>query len=464
MHRIIYTVNTYGEYPDQIGGHKMKFHSPFRDFVVGVQEKVPLINGESVTYINLDNAATTPPLHAVMQELQNYAPWYSSIHRGTGYKSLLSSDIYEEGREIIQNFVHADRKRDVVIYTKNTTEAINLLSYILAEKDDKQVILSTDMEHLANDLPWRDKFTVDYVSISENGTLSIEDLELKLKKYAGQVKTVTVTGASNVTGYKNPIYKIASLAHKYGAKILVDAAQLAPHCPIDMKSYDSPEHIDYLVFSAHKMYAPFGIGVLIGPKDSFESQEPFCKGGGAVSLVSHQFINWATTPYKEEAGTPNVMGVVALIAAIRTLQSIGMDVVDQYEQELIGYTINRLASVPDIKLYCCAEKNEDRLGIISFDLPGIHHELLAQILSYEGGIAVRSGLFCAHPYIEKLLGLSNQKLAYYQKHPKIPFPGLVRVSLGLYNNSNEIDRFIDLLNRIAQNKHAFQQKYNIPML
>jgi cysteine desulfurase/selenocysteine lyase len=449
---------------DQIGGYKMKLHSPFRDLVVGVQEKVPLINGESVTYINFDNAATTPPLHAVMEELQSYAPWYSSIHRGTGYKSLLSSDIYEEGREIIQNFVHADKKRDVVIYTKNTTEAINLLSYVLAEQDDKQVILSTDMEHLANDLPWRDKFTIDYVSINQNGMLSLEDLEMKLKNYSGAVKTVTVTGASNVTGYKNPIYKIARLAHKYGAKILVDGAQLAPHCPLDMKPYDSPEHLDYLVFSAHKMYAPFGIGVLIGPKETFERQEPFCKGGGAVELVSHQFIDWTTTPSKEEAGTPNVMGVVALIAAIKTLESIGMDVIDHYEQELIRYAISRLTSVPDIKLYCCAEKNEDRLGIISFDLPGVHHELLAKILSYEGGIAVRSGLFCAHPYIEKLLGLTNQKLEYYQKNPNVPFPGLVRISLGLYNNSSEIDLFIDLLNGIAQNKHAYQQKYNMPML
>ncbi|MDF2635129.1 MAG: Cysteine desulfurase [Pelosinus sp.] len=442
----------------------MKSHSTLRNLVVGVHKKVPLIDGKSVTYINFDNAATTPPLYAVMEELQNYAPWYSSIHRGTGYKSLLSSDIYEEGREIIQRFVHADPKRDVVIYTKNTTEAINLLSYILAEKDDKQVILSTDMEHLANDLPWRDKFTIDYVSIHQNGMLSLEDLEMKLKKYRGGVKTVTVTGASNVTGYKNPIYTIARLAHKYGAKILVDGAQLAPHCPIDMKPYDSPEHIDYLVFSAHKMYAPFGIGVLIGPKESFERQEPFCKGGGAVKLVSHQFINWATTPHKEEAGTPNVMGVVALIAAIRTLQSIGMDRIDYYEQELIHYTINRLASVPDIKLYCYAEKSEDRLGIISFDLPGIHHELLAKILSYEGGIAVRSGLFCAHPYIEKLLGLTNEKLTYYQKHPNLPCPGLVRISLGMYNNSSEIDIFIDLLNQIAQNKSAYKKKYNLPML
>lgn len=442
-----------------IGGHKMEIHSPFRNLVVGVDSKLPLANGNYVTGINFDNAATTPPLHCVMEELSDFAPWYSSIHRGAGYKSILSSDVYEEGRDVIKKFVNADHSRDVVIYTKNTTEAINLLSYILEQKDDKQVILSTDMEHLANDLPWRDKFSVDYVSIDEFGKLSLEDLEMKLVHYGGKIKLVTVTGASNVTGYKNPIYQIAKLAHNYGAKILVDGAQLAPHCPIDMKDYDSLEHLDYLVFSAHKMYAPFGIGVLIGPKETFEGEEPYCKGGGAVKLVSHQFIAWDTPPHKEEAGTPNVMGVVALLAAIKTLSSIGMHVIDNYEQTLIHYAIAGLTSIPDIRLYCCAGNKEDRLGIIAFDLSGIHHELLANILSHEAGIAVRNGLFCAHPYIEKLLGMTSQKLSYIQKNPNVPCPGLVRMSLGLYNNSNEVDILIDLLHQISKNKKAYIQKY-----
>lgn len=437
----------------------MEIHSPFRNLVVGVDSKLPLANGKYVTGINFDNAATTPPLHSVMEELSDFAPWYSSIHRGAGYKSILSSDVYEEGRDVIKKFVNADHSRDVVIYTKNTTEAINLLSHILEQKDDKQVILSTDMEHLANDLPWRDKFSIDYVSIDEFGKLSLEDLEMKLVHHGGKIKLVTVTGASNVTGYKNPIYKIAKLAHNYGAKILVDGAQLAPHCPIDMKDYDSLEHLDYLVFSAHKMYAPFGIGVLIGPKETFEGEEPYCKGGGAVKLVSHQFIAWDTPPHKEEAGTPNVMGVVALLAAIKTLSSIGMHVIDNYEQTLIHYAIAGLTSIPDIRLYCCAGNKEDRLGIIAFDLPGIHHELLANILSHEAGIAVRNGLFCAHPYIEKLLGMTSQKLSYIQKNPNAPCPGLVRMSLGLYNNSNEVDILIDLLHQISKNKNTYIQKY-----
>jgi cysteine desulfurase/selenocysteine lyase len=437
----------------------MELHSYLRDLVVGVNTKVPLISGEHVTAINFDNAATTPPLYAVMKEIENFVPWYSSIHRGTGYKSKLSSDVYEKGREVIANFVHADRTRDIVIYTKNTTEGINLLSYVLAQKEDKQVILSTEMEHLANDLPWRDQFSIEYVCIDQSGMLSIEDLEMKLTKHSGKIKLVAVTGASNVTGYKNPIYTIARLAHKHGAKILVDGAQLAPHCPIDMKPYSSPDHIDYLVFSAHKMYAPFGVGVLIGPKETFEQHEPFCKGGGAVTLVSHQFVEWDTPPYKEEAGTPNIIGVVALLAAIRALESIGMNVIDEYEQDLIHYAIERLTAIHDIKLYCTTTKNENRLGIISFDLPGIHHECLAKILSNEAGISVRNGLFCAHPYIEKLLGLTNSNLEYFLNNPNSPCPGLVRISLGMYNNTAEIDILINILKRIVQNKHAYREKY-----
>lgn len=437
----------------------MQTHSDFRDLVVGVNTKIPLSNGQCITGINFDNGATTPPLYSVMEEIKNFVPWYSSIHRGAGYKSLLSSDVYEKGRETIKAFVNADKTRDVLIYTKNTTEAINLLSYTIAQRADKKIILSTDMEHLANDLPWRDKFPIDYVCLDQDGMLSINDLEMKLNNYKGKVKLVTVTGASNVTGYKNPIYKIARLAHKHGAQVLVDGAQLAPHCPIDMKPYDSPEHIDYLVFSAHKMYAPFGVGVLIGPKETFVGQEPFCKGGGAVQLVSHQFIDWDSPPHKEEAGTPNVIGVVALLAAIRTLESIGMNVIDDYEQELIHYTINGLKSIDGLKLYCCTQKNENRLGIISFDLPGIHHELVAKILSYESGISVRSGLFCAHPYIEKLLGLTTDKLEYYQQTPSAPFPGLVRISLGMYNNCQEVDILIDSLTRISANKNEYKKKY-----
>jgi len=430
-----------------------------RRLVIGTNVKVPVVNGEYVNEINFDNAATTPPFFSVMRDIGDFAPWYSSVHRGTGYKSELSSNLYEQGRDIIKKFVHADHTRDVVIYTKNTTESINMLAYRLSQEEKKQIVISTEMEHLANDLPWRDKFQVEYVGIEESGKLSLYDLENKLLKYAGKVKLVTVTGASNVTGYINPIAKIATLAHQYGAQILVDGAQLVPHAPIDMKPYDSPEHIDYLVFSAHKMYAPFGIGVLIGPKRTFEKGEPVYKGGGDVRLVSHQFIEWDSPPAKDETGTPNVIGVVALITAIQTLNSIGMHVVHEYENNLINYAIEGLKNNPGIKLYCHCEKNEKRVSLISFSIQGINHNLVAEILSREAGIAVRNGLFCAHPYIEKLLNLSSEDLEYYHNNHDISLPGLVRMSLGLYNNYKEIDIFLEFLDKIVRNKNYYKEKY-----
>ncbi len=433
--------------------------SCLRNLVAGVNTRVPLINGQYVTAVNFDNAATTPPFCAVMEEIQKFAPWYSSIHRGSGYKSVLSSDLYEQGRDIVKKFVNADPDKDIVIYTKNTTEAINLLSYKLYDEDRRQVVITTEMEHLSNDLPWRDKFNVEFAAVDSFGRLLVDDLEAKLRKHDGRVGLVAVTGASNVTGYINPVYHIARMAHQYGAKILVDGAQMVPHCPIDMKCCESEEHIDYLVFSGHKMYAPFGIGVLIGPKDTFTKGEPMCKGGGAVKLVSREFIDWDDPPYKDEAGTPNVMGVIALTAAIKTLTDVGMDTIHEYERGLISYAINGLKSVPGIRLYCCADTREQRVSLISFELAGIHHRLLAKILASEAGIAVRSGLFCAHPYVEKLLNLDTQDLEYYYNNPNKEFPGLLRASLGLYNNRSEIEGFVQFLNWVAENKKFLQEKY-----
>ncbi len=435
------------------------FSRYLRSMVLGVETKIPLSNGQYVTAINFDNAATTPPLISVMNGIVNFAPWYSSIHRGKGFKSKLSSNTYEEGRQIIYDFVNADRSKDALIFTKNTTESINIAAYRLAQENNKGVILSTDMEHLANDLPWRDKFIVEYVGIDRAGKLSLEDLENKLLRHNGKVLLVTVTGASNVTGYINPIHEIAKMAHKYHSKILVDGAQLVPHVPVDMKPHGAPEHIDYLAFSAHKMYAPFGAGVLVGPRESFEKGEPVYKGGGDVRLVSQKFIQWADPPAKDEAGTPNIMGVNALIDAVRTLKMVGMDAIHHYENTLIHYAANKLKNIPGIDLYCYDKKEDERVALISFTLKGMPHPLLAEILSREGGIAVRDGMFCAHPYIEKMLGLSDVDLEYFRTNEEALIPGMVRISFGLYNNVSEINHLIKLLDNISKNIKSYLSLY-----
>lgn len=431
-----------------------------RNQIVGVEEKVPLSDGKYVTAINFDNAATTPVLHSVLREINQFAPWYSSVHRGGGYKSKVSSDIYEQGRAVVQEFVNSDKERDIVIFTKNATEAINILSHVLnQQKTQQKVILSTFMEHAANDLPWRDKFRVDYVEIDSFGRLSIEDLENKLIRYRGSVKLVSVTGASNVTGYLNPIHKISALAHKYGAKILIDGAQMVPHISVDMKSFDALDHIDYLVFSAHKMYAPFGAGVLIGPKKDFMKGNPFIQGGGAINLVTHKRVEWDEPAGKDEAGTPNAMGVVALKAAIKNLQLVGMDNIYKIEKDLYDYAISQMKNIPNIKFYSDPFK-EDTISVIPFNLEGVHHDLIPAILSDEAGIAVRHGFFCTHPYCERLLGLSENDMNHYFEDDDELFPGMVRVSFGFYNNHKEIDKFISILRKIAENREYYINKYS----
>lgn len=436
----------------------MSYKDYLRSLVVGVNKTIALQSGEFVTAINFDNAATTPPFHSVIKQIVDYAPWYSSIHRGKGYKSVLTTELYEEAREIVKRFVKAD-SRDVVIFTKSTTESINILAYALAGDQQSPVILSTEMEHLANDLPWRDQFTLDYIGIDSYGRLSLDDLEAKLKFHKGKVRLVTVTGASNVTGYQNPIHDIARLAHRYNAEILVDGAQLVPHSAIDMKATGSSEHIDYLVFSGHKMYAPFGTGVLIGRPEIFQAGNPIYKGGGAVGLVSHQKIIWDDMPAKYEAGTPNVMGVLALVAAIKTLMKAGLDQISQYESGLIHYAIKGLKKIPDITLYGYCKENDPRVSLISLNMKGIYHDQLAEILSLEAGIAVRNGLFCAHPYVMKMMGCDDELIAYYQKYENVQIPGLVRISFGLYNNVQEIDVLLAALQHVARNKQYYKDKY-----
>lgn len=435
------------------------FNDDFKNLIIGVDSKVPLISGNVARGINFDNAATTPPFKGVMEEINNFAPMYSSIHRGTGYKSQMSTELYERSREVVLDFINADTSSNTVIYVKNTTEAINKLSNRIKPKGNKNVVLSSSMEHHSNDLPWRGKFQVDYIETEPSGKLSLNDLKKKLIRYKGRVRLVTIAGASNVTGYKNDIYKAAELAHKYNALIHVDGAQLIPHSFFDMKSDYSKEHIDFLSFSAHKMYAPFGIGVLIGPIEVFKDNAPDYSGGGTVRSVTHDTVIWNDPPDRDEAGSPNVMGVVALISAIKILSSIGMNKIEDYEKSLIEYTVEKLRDIRGIEIYGDSENFDDKVGLISFNIKGIPHQLVATALSNEAGIAVRSGCFCAQPYIQKLLNLSNKEVQKYINSDSKVRPGLVRISFGLYNTTDEVDILIDALDTIAENKDVYLKRY-----
>ena len=428
----------------------------YRDLIAGVNEEIPDKDGYPLVPINFDNAATTPAFKSVLADIVDFSSYYSSIHRGTGYKSILSSKVYENSRKAICDFVHCDHHKNTVIYVKNATEAINKLSYSISCINRNAIVLSTRMEHHSNDLPWRNKFQVDYVEVDELGKLELEDLKSKLEKYNGMVKLVCVTGASNVTGYKNPIYKIAKICHSYGAQILVDGAQLVPHFPIYMQSSNKDKNIDFLVFSAHKMYAPFGIGVLIGPKETFLCAEPDHVGGGTIDIVTDDSVTWADPPDKNEAGTPNIMGVIALTASIRTLKHLGMKNIDNHEMNIYYYALNRLRRIQHIKIYCDTSHKCDKVAILPFNIDGIRHEVTAKLLSKMSGIAVRSGCFCAQPYVKRLLGISEEEMKYYQKNRDVKRPGMVRLSFSLYNTYSEVDVLVETLEEIIRNRSHFR--------
>ncbi|MBZ2175807.1 aminotransferase class V-fold PLP-dependent enzyme [Schnuerera sp. xch1] len=433
----------------------------YKKLIHGVNTLVPIENNTKVPYINFDNAATTPPLSSVINGINNFAPFYSSIHRGTGYKSIISSLFYDQSRDKVLNFVKANPDFHTVIFVKNTTEAINKLSYRLKDQIKDGIVLSTYMEHHSNDLPWRYKYNVDYVDVDENGRLSLDHLEYLFKKYKGKVKLLAITGASNVTGYINPIHKIAKMAHKHGSKILVDGAQLVPHHPVDMKTLEDPAHIDFLAFSSHKMYAPFGIGILIAPKDIFKNGFSEHIGGGTVDLVTHKEVIWAPPPEKEEAGTPNLFGVVALIESIKTLKKLDMGKIADYERSLTKYTLEKLKTVPNIIIYD-DEDVKNKVSIISFNIDGLYHGTVATALSLEGGIGVRNGCFCAQPYIQKLLNVPSEHIEEYKKDKNIPRPGTVRLSYGMYNDYKEINILIELLKQISNNIDYYHSKYKNP--
>lgn len=426
----------------------IRYGEDYKNLVAGVSTMVPLKNGRYGKAINFGNAATTPPFYSVLQALADFAPWYGAIERGTGYKSNFTSEFYEKSRKEVMEFLSADTENAVLIYVKNTTEAINKLANVLDNKE-RDVVICTEMEHHSNDLPWRDKFKVCYAAVDDDGILQIDDIEKKLKEYGERVRLVTVAGAFNVTGYINDIYKIAALAHKYGTEILVDGAQLVPHIPVKLKNFKDEEHIDYIAFSAHKMYAPFGTGVLIGPRSTFEKCLPDCKGGGTIEKVTYDSVKWAPPPQKNEGGTQNVMGVVALISAIRTLKGIGMKNIESYEAFLTDYAFKKIKNIEGIEVYGTTEPCCKRLGIITFNAEGIDDEITADILAQEAGIAVRNGWFCAQPYARKLL-----------KVDEMSNKGMVRVSFGLYNTYDEIDVLIDLLNMICTNKKYYLKEYS----
>jgi selenocysteine lyase/cysteine desulfurase len=417
--------------------------------LVGAHALVPCVDGRERPYRDLDCAASTPALETVAQRVTEFLPWYSSVHRGAGYKSRRATAAYEAARDSAHRFARRPAGgHDVVVLVRNTTEAINHLAYRLG-LGPTDVVVTTVVEHHANLLPWARVATRRWVECGPDGTFGVDDV-VRVLDDGAKPKLLALTGASNVTGWLPPVEEICAAARQRGIPVLLDAAQLAPHRPL-------PAGPDFVAFSGHKLYAPFGAGALIGPRTTFETGDPFLAGGGAVDLVDLDEVIWTEPPEREEAGSPNVVGAVAFGAAMDELERIGWDAVRAHEAALCVQLYEGLQAIPGVRVLGPpldgAPAGQDRLAVAPFTVDGMHHALVAARLSAEFGIGVRHGCFCAHPYLIRLLGVGragmDEARAAVRRGDRSGIPGAVRASCGLGTSSDDVDALVEALGALA---------------
>lgn len=420
----------------------------YRKLFEGLDIKVPLNDGTMSRYINLDNGATTPPLKAINDQLYEWVKYYGPIGRGTGQKGDWSSNAFEESKSNLLRFFNANTNPNYqVVYTKSATEAMNVLARILIKEQTDEVLL-TRMEHHANDLPWRYYGTPIYAEVDAKGRVTKQEIERHLKEHKGRIKYLSITGASNVTGYMPPVHELAKLCHSYHAKIIVDAAQLVAHRQIDILGQRPDEAIDFLVFSGHKMYAPFGAGAIVGNFENVHVDVPLIWGGGMVEEVTDTHCIVERVPSVLEGGTQNLLGVKAIETACSILNTVGFKAIEAHEHELKKVLFSELKQLDKVILYGDTEQVDDRLGVITFNVKGKTYIEVANLLADQFGIATRCGKFCAHPYVERLLNLNPYDAkdvpSYYGEY------GMIRISLGLYNTLKEVETFVEALNYICR--------------
>lgn len=400
-------------------------------------------NGKRMIY--LDSTATSQKPEQVIEAISEYYRKYNAnVHRGIYGLSEEATDLYEKSRRNIASFINS-KNPESIVFVRNTTEALNLLSYSLGKKlKSGDEIITTVMEHHSNIVPWQflqeRGIKIKYIDINKDGTLKMEQYG---ELITNRTKIVTVTQVSNVLGTINDVKEIGKIAHEHGAYFIVDGAQSVPHMPVDVQSMDC----DFLAFSGHKMLGPMGIGVLYGKREILESMDPFMGGGEMISEVHMSGSTWAEVPLKFEAGTPNVEGAVGLSAAVDYLKKLGMEEVRNHEKDLVKYAIEKLEYFDDIIFYGPREP-EKRGGVISFNFKNIKNEKIAKALKEEGimihphdvasildldAVMVRSGHHCAQPLMERL-----------------GVPATSRASFYIYNGMDDIDDFISALRNVRK--------------
>jgi selenocysteine lyase/cysteine desulfurase len=398
---------------------------------------IDCLDGSVRPSLLFDHAASTPALRAVLDAVSAFLPWYGSVQRGAGRTSAVSTAAVAGARNAVEDFVGA-REDQVAIFVRNATEAINLFAATLPEGSR---VLSSRYEHHANMLPWRARHKVELLPFVAGPEELLEATERALVAAQGSIDLVALTGASNVTGETWPLSRLAEVAHTHGAELLVDAAQLAPHRPIDM----SAAGIDHLAFSGHKLYAPFGAGALVSTRERLDRVEPLLHGGGAVDAVSTGDVRWADSPRRHEAGTPNLVGAVALGAACDLLARTSLSRVAAAERPLGQRLRDGLDSIPDVRrLQAWPDGATDVIGTTTFIVDGRDSDLMAAALAAEHAISVRSGRFCAHPLVDELTTRA--------RHPE---RRAVRASIGLASSAADIETFLIALAELVAHGPRF---------
>lgn len=390
--------------------------------VVGADTRVPLATGGTVGYANLDNAASAPALADVSDRVARVLPHYASVHRGAGYLSRVCTELFEGARTQVGAFVGA-REDDVVVFTRSTTDALDLLAGVVPAGGR---VLVADVEHHANLLSWSRRARTTVVPGGDDVEATVAALEAELA--GGGYSLLAVTGASNVTGEVLPLRRLARAAHRAGTRIAVDGAQLVPHRRVDL----ARDGIDWIALSGHKLYAPYGAGALVGRRDWLDAGEPYLAGGGATLAVSAQDVRWAAAPERHEAGSPNVLGAIALAHATRTLAALPDGALEAHEAALRERLLTGLLALDGVRVV--RPDARDAVGVVTFTLPDHSSSKVAAYLSAEHGIGVRDGRFCAHRFADAL-GLAG---------------GGLRASTGVGTSTDDVDR---LVGAVAQYLH-----------
>ena len=396
------------------------------------------IYGKPLVY--LDNAATTQKPLCVLDAMRDeYLNVNANVHRGVHYLSQQATDLHEAAREKVRQFINA-RKIEEIIFTRGTTEAINLIatSFCESQMQEGDEVIVTDMEHHSNIVSWQLQamergIIVKHLPITDDGILCLDMLESMITE---KTKIISVAHVSNVLGTINPVEKIIKIAHEHGIPVLVDGAQSTPHFKVDVQAMDC----DFFAFSGHKMYGPTGIGVLYGKEEWLEKLPPYQGGGEMIDKVTWERTTFERLPFKFEAGTPDYVATHGLAKAIEYIDAIGFDAIQQHEQELTRYCMEQLMTIPDMHIYGPTDNVQCSMfnvqcqkdAVVSFNVGNIHHLDMGTLLD-RLGIAVRTGHHCAQPLMDRL-GIS----------------GTVRASFALYNTKEEIDTLVAGIRRVSQ--------------